>query len=109
MSDSLRQMISQIANISQTVSGQSEELTQASSEVSMGADQIAITMQELASGSEQQASSSSDISILMSGLNHKISDASNYKEIGAFLSRSMNSVARRYKRINNNILIFFTL
>ncbi|MBP2242226.1 methyl-accepting chemotaxis protein [Cytobacillus eiseniae] len=95
MSDSLREMISQISTISQTVNTQSEELTQSSNEVTTGADQIAETMQELASGSEQQASSSSDISNLMRGLNHKINETSQQGD-------SLKETSDRVWELSNN-------
>ncbi|MBP2241582.1 methyl-accepting chemotaxis protein [Cytobacillus eiseniae] len=89
MSDSLRQMISQILGISKTVSSKSEELTQAANEVGAGSEQIAVTMQELTSGSEQQANSSSHISSLMSSLDHEISVAS---DEGDHLKSASNNV-----------------
>src|SRR5699024_2018577 len=65
MNDQMRDLLNQINTVSETVSSQSEELTQSAGEVKEGAEQIASTMQELASGSETQATSASDLSSTM--------------------------------------------
>ena len=61
--------------MSETVSSQSEELTQSANEVKAGAEQIAITMQELASGAETQANSSSELSSAMTVFATKVQEA----------------------------------
>ncbi|WP_026908886.1 methyl-accepting chemotaxis protein [Paucisalibacillus globulus] len=66
MNDSMRGLLFQIQYVSETVSSQSEELTQSTNEVRTGAEQIAMTMEELAHGTETQANSAGDLSSAMS-------------------------------------------
>ncbi|MDT9723877.1 methyl-accepting chemotaxis protein [Xylanibacillus composti] len=75
MSSSLREMVRGISSISQTVSSQSEELTQMAREVKAGSEQIATTMQELASGTEIQARSATEIAELVETLNEQVAVA----------------------------------
>ncbi len=72
MIEYLRSMVRQIREISGQVNNQSNDLTKASEEVSLGSQQIAKTMEEMSYGAEEQASSSSDISVAMEELNRKI-------------------------------------
>ncbi|WP_217588136.1 methyl-accepting chemotaxis protein [Lentibacillus saliphilus] len=65
MNEKMRNLLSQIHDVSETVSGQSEELTQSSNEVKAGSEQVATTMQELAAGSETQAQRSGDLATAM--------------------------------------------
>lgn len=74
MSVNLRSVIQQLAEVSETVTAQSEELTQSANEVKTGSEQIATTMQEMASGSEVQANSASDLSTLMGTFTSKIQE-----------------------------------
>src|SRR5690606_14591700 len=47
MTNSMRDVLVKINNVSETVTSHSEELTQSANEVSAGSEQIAITMQEI--------------------------------------------------------------
>ncbi|RDW20763.1 methyl-accepting chemotaxis protein [Oceanobacillus chungangensis] len=75
MNNRLRDIVSQINTVSETVSSQSEELTQSANEIKVGTEQIATTMQELASGSETQANSASDLASVMSSFTMKVQEA----------------------------------
>ncbi|WP_081976196.1 methyl-accepting chemotaxis protein [Ureibacillus manganicus] len=75
LNQNLRNIVSQINIVSETVSSQSEELTQSASEVKMGSEQVASTMQELAAGSENQANSASDLSFGMNNFADKVQEA----------------------------------
>jgi len=75
MNDQMRVLLNQINMVSETVSSQSEELTQSAGEVKEGAEQIASTMQELASGSETQANSATDLSSTMQSFANEIDAA----------------------------------
>ncbi|WP_188207035.1 methyl-accepting chemotaxis protein [Alkalibacillus aidingensis] len=68
----LKQIIGSVATASESVSSQSEELTQSSNEVKEGSEQIASTMQELSSGAETQAQTASSISEMMDQLVRKV-------------------------------------
>ncbi|WP_062350705.1 methyl-accepting chemotaxis protein [Bacillus kwashiorkori] len=65
MNSNMQKLLKNIYEVSQTVTGHSEELAQSANEVQAGAEQIALTMQELATGSERQASSTTEISEVM--------------------------------------------
>lgn len=75
MNDTTRNLLNQINVVSETVSSQSEELTQSASEVKAGTEQISITMEELASGSESQANNASDLSAAMDSFTTKVDEA----------------------------------
>lgn len=75
MGDSLRQIITQVTNVSETVTSQSEELTQSANEVKAGSEQVATTMQELSAGTETQANSASELSSVMGSFVMKVKDA----------------------------------
>ncbi|TFB14221.1 HAMP domain-containing protein [Filobacillus milosensis] len=75
MNDSMRKLLQQISNMTDTVSSHSEGLTQSANEVKDGAEQITTTMQEIASGSESQANSASDLSDYMSSFATKVEEA----------------------------------
>lgn len=75
MSKNMRDLLSRIQTASETVSSQSEELTQFANEVNSGTEQVATTMQELAAGSENQAHSTNDLANGMSHFMTKIKDA----------------------------------
>ena len=65
MNEKLRQTISSIHTVSETVAASSEELAQSSNEVQTGTEQISYTMQELATGTETQASTAGDLAETM--------------------------------------------
>ncbi|MCT2535958.1 methyl-accepting chemotaxis protein [Aquibacillus koreensis] len=81
MNRNIRDLLSEISVVSGTVSGQSEELTQASNEVKEGGTQIASTMQQLSSGAETQASTTNDLQSSMSNFIDKIYDANENGEM----------------------------
>ncbi|MFJ8089278.1 methyl-accepting chemotaxis protein [Lysinibacillus sp. NPDC095746] len=72
MNEKLKQTISSIYTISETVAASSEELAQSSNEVQTGTEQITVTMQELASGTETQASTAGDLAGTMSSFQRSI-------------------------------------
>ena len=72
MNEKLRQTISSIHTVSETVAASSEELAQSSNEVQTGTEQITVTMQELASGTETQASTAGDLAETMASFQHSI-------------------------------------
>ena len=80
MSDSMRDIITQIEKSSKTVLNYSEELSQASQEVQLGADQVSTTMHEMASGSEKQAHRANEMATMMTNLSGEISEASEHSE-----------------------------
>ncbi|MCJ0929764.1 methyl-accepting chemotaxis protein [Virgibacillus halodenitrificans] len=75
MNQNMRNLLNQISGVSETVSSQSEELTQSANEVKAGTEQIAVTMEELATGTETQANSASDIATLMGTFTTKVEEA----------------------------------
>lgn len=89
MNDGTRDLLNKINTVSETVSSQSEELTQAASEVKSGSEQVAITMGELATGSETQANSASDLSSIMSAFTTKVAEAN---ENGEQVQKNSNNV-----------------
>jgi len=74
MNQKLKQTISSIHTVSETVAASSEELAQSANEVQTGTEQITVTMQELASGTETQASTASDLAETMTSFQHRIHD-----------------------------------
>lgn len=80
MANNTRDLLRQINAVSETVTNQSEELTQAANEVKAGSDQVAITMQELATGSETQANSASDLASIMGTFTAKVQEVNDNGE-----------------------------
>lgn len=72
MNKNMQDMLHQITTVSETVTIQSESLTQSANEVSSGSEQIAMTMEDLAVGSETQANSVNDIATLMATFTQKV-------------------------------------
>src|SRR5699024_5851234 len=81
MSANNRNLLQRIKEVAETVSSQSEELTQSANEVKSGTEQTAITMQELASGAEVQANSASDLTNVMSDFTSRITNANQQSEL----------------------------
>lgn len=77
---SMRDILSQINTVSETVTGQSEELSQSASEVRAGSEQIAITMEEMANGATSQANTASDLSELMATFTTKVDEVNENSE-----------------------------
>jgi len=74
MNQKLKQTISSIHTVSETVAASSEELAQSATEVQTGTEQITVTMQELASGTETQASTAGDLAETMTSFQRSIHD-----------------------------------
>ncbi|AIF44196.1 methyl-accepting chemotaxis protein [Virgibacillus sp. SK37] len=89
MSANTKELLAQINIVSDSVSSQSEELTQAASEVKAGTEQVAITMEELATGSETQANSASELSEHMNTFLLKVEEAN---KNGENVTNSSNKV-----------------
>ncbi|NEU32022.1 HAMP domain-containing protein [bacterium LRH843] len=75
MNQTTRELLNKIHTVSESVAGQSEELTQSANEVKAGSLQIAQTMEDLASGSESQANSAGELSSMMGTFTQKVEDA----------------------------------
>ncbi|MGE7667607.1 methyl-accepting chemotaxis protein [Ureibacillus composti] len=71
----LKNMVQNISQASQLITGHSEELTQSANEVKTGAEQVARTMEEIASGTESQASHAADLSNAMGTYVEKVEEA----------------------------------
>jgi len=69
-----KEILASLADSSQSLYGQSEEMTQSTNEIQIGAEQIAFTMEELASGSESQANNISDLSSVINTFSETIID-----------------------------------
>ncbi|MGG3926604.1 HAMP domain-containing methyl-accepting chemotaxis protein [Metabacillus fastidiosus] len=89
MSSNNRKLLNKIFEVSETVSSQSEELTQIASEVKSGTEQAAITMEELASGAETQANSTSDLANIIGTFTKKVEVAN---ENGSLIQDNSNKV-----------------
>ncbi|MFD1019455.1 methyl-accepting chemotaxis protein [Thalassobacillus hwangdonensis] len=89
MKNSLRKIIFHVSEASESMSSQSEELTQSASEVKEGSAQIASTMQELSAGTETQAETSASLSEIMDDFVRKTSDA---QENGAAVKEATDHV-----------------
>ncbi|WP_244853403.1 methyl-accepting chemotaxis protein [Ornithinibacillus bavariensis] len=75
MNLSIRDLLYKISLVSDTVSTQSEELTQSANEVKAGSEQIATTMHELSLGAESQANQTSELSNVMSTFANRVQTA----------------------------------
>lgn len=89
MSFSTHSLLDEINGVAETVSTQSEELTQSANEVKAGTAQIAMTMEDLATGTESQANNASSMSSAMESFVVKVMDAN---ENGTYIQQSSNSV-----------------
>lgn len=69
---SLRDIITNVSEVSYMLTLNSKELSEAAQEVMSGTDQVAMTMQELAVGSEAQAGSASKLSVIMDSFTEKV-------------------------------------
>src|SRR5690625_3995380 len=74
MSKNSRTIMQNVQEVSDIVTGQSEELSQAANEVGSGMEQIASTMEELASATEIQAHSATDLTNSMGVFTGKIDE-----------------------------------
>ncbi|PIC76380.1 chemotaxis protein [Sporosarcina sp. P19] len=89
MSNNTRQLLNQINIVSDSVTGQSEELIQSADEVNAAAHQIAVTMQELAVGVEGEARSASELAVMMESFTSKVEEAN---EKGEHIQRASSEV-----------------
>lgn len=80
MSDTLRNLLTNIQKVSGYLTNQSEALSQSAEEVNSGTEQIATTMEELASGAETQANSATDLTQNMSSFTTLIAEANSNGE-----------------------------
>ncbi|PID24794.1 methyl-accepting chemotaxis protein [Sporosarcina sp. P7] len=89
MSNNTHKLLDEIHTVAQTVSSQSEELTQSAGEIKIGTAQIATTMEDLAYGTESQATNASSLSTSMEVFVSKVMDAN---ENGVHIQQSSNEV-----------------
>ncbi|WP_231734777.1 methyl-accepting chemotaxis protein [Bacillus sp. FJAT-29937] len=89
MNNNVRQLLSDINLVSESIAGQSEELTQSANEVNAGSQQIATTMQELATGTESQAANASNLSAIMGTFSSTVQEAD---ENGELILQASNEV-----------------
>lgn len=75
MTENNRNLLSQIRLVSESVSSQSEELTQSAEEVKTGSEQITMTMEEIAHGTESQANSASELASIMGTFTKEVEEA----------------------------------
>lgn len=75
MNRSMRNVLNQINEVSDTVSSQSEELTQSANEVMLGTEQVAVTMSELATAAETQANSVNEVTFVSRDFSGKLQHA----------------------------------
>lgn len=75
MQDGLKQMITELLDVTEFLASQSDQLTQSAGEVMEATNQVASTMQELATASESQANSASEISTRMNNFTKRVSEA----------------------------------
>ncbi|MFC4402471.1 methyl-accepting chemotaxis protein [Gracilibacillus xinjiangensis] len=80
VNQNLKDMLNQVASVSNTLAGQSYDLIDTSNSVKEGSDQVVVTMQELANGSEAQADTTSNLANTMTGFINKINDVNNSGE-----------------------------
>lgn len=102
MSNSMRDIITNIGNSTKTVLNYSEELSQTSQEVQLGADQVSTTMHEMASGSEKQAHSANEIATMMTNLSGEISEASEHSEKIHFSSNNVIQMTAKGNELMDN-------
>ncbi len=114
MQQRMRELISKISTVSETVNSKSEELTQSANDVKAGSEQVATTMQDLADGSESQANSTTELSAIMASFSEEAIEAHNnstqvYESSNAVLehtaegSNLMERSTEQMKRIDHII------
>lgn len=81
MNDNTKNLLNEINIVSETVSSQSEELTQSASEVRLGTEQIAVTMEELATVAETQAGSATDLALATGTFIKKVAETDKNGEL----------------------------
>ena len=75
MNNNIRELLSEINVVSESIAGQSEELTQSANEVNASSQQIATTMQELAAGTESGAGTASELASIMGLFSASVQEA----------------------------------
>lgn len=91
MNATTKNLLQQIRDVSETVSSQSEELSQSANEVKAGTEQISMTMEELATGSESQANNASDVSSTMGSFTTRVEEAN---QNGEHMQETSNEVLK---------------
>ncbi|GAF67114.1 methyl-accepting chemotaxis protein [Bacillus sp. TS-2] len=89
MTETIQGLLSEINQVSQIVSSQSEELTQAANEVKEGGLQVASTMEQLSSGVESQANSATDLAATMDKLSYEVMEVNQNSQQ---ISQSSNEI-----------------
>ncbi|WP_208560398.1 methyl-accepting chemotaxis protein [Marinilactibacillus kalidii] len=84
MQEKLKEILSNISEVSYLLTYNSKELSETSSEVMSGTDQVAMTMQELSEGSENQANTASKLASIMEAFAEKVASTN---ENGQNISR----------------------
>lgn len=80
MAENNRMLLQEIHAVSEQVSAQSEELTQAAGEVKTGSEQVAVTMEELSLGAETQADKASSMNVIVGDFREQMESADTYSE-----------------------------
>ncbi|WP_088102380.1 methyl-accepting chemotaxis protein [Halalkalibacter urbisdiaboli] len=74
MSNDMKLILAEVQQVSESVSSQSEELTQSANEVTTGSQQVASTMEELSQGAESQANHSSELASGMESFTTRVQE-----------------------------------
>lgn len=80
MQDHMRTLLTRIHTVAETVTSQSEELTQSAHEVKQGSEQVASTMEELASAAELEANHTTELASTMQDFAKGVDEASQHGE-----------------------------
>lgn len=103
MNENMRTLLQQIHDVSETVTAQSEELTQSTNEVMAGTEQVTVTMQELASAAEIQANHATDLSTSMNSYTEIVNQAhDNGTKIGKSTSEVLNMTEKGSELMNQS-------
>ncbi len=101
MQANIKEIIQNVADASEMITGQSEEFTQAANEVREGSEQIAATMQELTTGAETQADSATTLTEMMDVFNGKLGEANRDGEGIATTSEAVLSMTEEGNTLMN--------
>ncbi|UTR13586.1 HAMP domain-containing methyl-accepting chemotaxis protein [Salipaludibacillus sp. LMS25] len=93
MGKSLRDMISQVSEVSELVDKQSVQLLHSSEEVREGSDQVAVTIEELANGATSQADNATVISESTKDFSHDIDEATGHSDTLVAFSKQVLDVS----------------
>ncbi|CAM3847061.1 methyl-accepting chemotaxis protein [Alkalicoccus chagannorensis] len=101
MTENNRQLLMKIADVSDQVSAQSEELNQSADEVRSGTEQISSTMEELARGSESQAGYAGDLTESMTTFTSQMTDSNEKGKETVHASAEVLSMTKEGGRLMN--------